>query len=103
VEGRTVNYAGKGVLEISDKQDNQAQLTLNEETGMPEKLSYQSAQMGGGPSVVEEVFKEFQEVSGLRVPSKFTIVQGGRKFAEVSVTDLKLNTGATVEEVSKRP
>jgi len=103
VEGRTVNYAGKGVLEISDKQDNQAQLTLNEETGMPEKLSYQSAQMGGGPSVVEEVFKEFQEVSGLRVPSKFTIIQGGRKFAEVSVTDLKLNTGATVEEVSKRP
>jgi hypothetical protein len=39
----------------------------------------------------------------MKVPFKITVTQSGKKFADVTVQDLKLNTGATEEQLSKRP
>ncbi len=38
----------------------------------------------------------------MKVPFKITVMQGGKKFADVTVQELKLNTGATAEQLSKR-
>ncbi len=38
----------------------------------------------------------------MKVPFKMTVVQGGKKFAEVTVQDLKVNTGLTEAQLSKR-
>lgn len=95
---RTVNYAGGGVLEISDKNGAAAKVTIDESTGLPLAMSYQGPQ-----GLIEENFSDFREAAGIKVPYKITIKQGQRKFADVAIQDLKLNTGATEAQLSKRP
>lgn len=100
--GRTVNYAGPGILEISGDGIT-VKLFIDENTGMPVKESYQQPGMGGPAATVEEVYGEFRDVNGLKVPAKITVNQNGAKFAEATVIEYKTNAGITVEEISKRP
>ena len=94
---RTVNYAGPGALDISDKNGNAVRLTVDESTGLPLKASY-----SGSAGMVEENWVELKEVDGMKIPFKITVMQGGKKFADVTIQDLKLNTGITEEQLSKR-
>jgi zinc protease len=94
---RTVNYAGAGLLDISDKSGNTARLVVDDNTGLPLKLSY-----AGPQGVIEETFSDFRDVAGIKIPFKISITQAGRKFAEASILDFKVNTGVTAAELSKR-
>ncbi|MCL5743718.1 MAG: hypothetical protein M1541_07295, partial [Acidobacteria bacterium] len=100
---RTVNDAGGGVIEISDKQGNLALLSIDTKTGLPLKLSYQSVQASGPTSMVEETFGDWKEVSGVRLPHKITIRQGEHVAAEINIQQWTLNSGLKVDDVSKRP
>jgi zinc protease len=100
---RTVNNAGEGVIEISDKQGNMALLSVDAKTGVPLKLSYQSTQASGPTSTVDEVFGEWKEVSGVRLPHKITIRQGERVAAEINIQQWTINSGLKADDVSKRP
>ena len=102
-DSRTVNYAGDGVLEISDKSGESAHLEIDEKTGVPSKITYQGAAMGGPPQQVEEIYSDWRDVGGVRVPYKWTIVQGGKKFGDVTVQEYKINSGLTDQELSKKP
>ncbi|MGH9720714.1 MAG: M16 family metallopeptidase, partial [Bryobacteraceae bacterium] len=95
---RTVNYAGAGVLEISDKDGNSTRLTVDEATGMPQKETYAGPQ---GP--LEETWSNFKEVGGVKAPHQISVTTGGRKFADAVILELSVNTGATAEQLSKRP
>jgi hypothetical protein len=99
---RTINYAGDGVLEISAKEGETVKLQVDEKTGVPLKLSYQEAGPQG-PAAVDEVYSDWREVSGVRVPFAWTVMQGGQKYAEVKVQDYKINSGLTLEALSKKP
>ncbi len=66
-------------------------------------MVYQSAGMGSGPATVTNTYADWREVSGLKLPHAFMIEQGGQKFADAKVTSWKVNTGLTVEELSKKP
>ena len=99
---RTVNYAGEGVIEISSKDGESVRLSVDEKTGIPAKLAYQQSAAEGG-SAVEEVFSDWRDVDGLRLPFQWTVMQGGKKFAGVTVQDYKINSGLTPEVVGKRP
>jgi len=101
--GAVVNYAGEGLLDISDKSGEHAQLQVDEKTGMPLKVTYQGTAMGGPPSNVEETYADWREVNGIRVPFQRTIMQGGKKFADVTVQDIKFNAGLSDGEISKKP
>ena len=57
----------------------------------------------GGPSAVEETFSDWRDAGGLKAPFKTTIQQNGKKFADVTVQEFKLNTGLKAEELSKKP
>jgi hypothetical protein len=94
---RTVNFAGPGAVDISDKNGNTVRLTVDENTGLPLKTSYPGSQ-----GAIEENWSDLREVNGIKVPFKITVLQGGKKFAEVTVQELKVNTGATEEQLSKR-
>jgi hypothetical protein len=59
--------------------------------------------MQGGPQQVVATYSDWREVGGLKVPYKVTIEQGGQKFAEGVVSDVKFNSGLTAEEVGKKP
>ncbi len=95
---RTVNYAGPGAIDISDKALNTVRLTVDENTGRPMRISY-----SGPQGAIEEEWTEFRDVDGMKAPSKISMRQNGQKFADAIVEDIKVNTGATEEQLSKRP
>ncbi|HTM49624.1 MAG TPA: pitrilysin family protein [Bryobacteraceae bacterium] len=94
---RTVNYAGPGALDISDQSGNSVRLMVDEATGMPLKTSYPGSQ-----GTIEESWSDLREVDGMKVPFKIKVTQNGKNFAEVTVQELKVNTGITEEQLSKR-
>jgi hypothetical protein len=89
---------GDGTVEISDKDGESVQLVVDEKTGLPAKMIYQ-----GGQGPVEQNFSDWREVDGIKLPFQWTILQGGKKFATVTVSDYKVNSGLTVEQISKKP
>jgi len=94
---RTVNFVAPAVIEISDKNGNAARLTLDESSGLPLKASYESSQ-----GKVEEGWSDWRDVAGMKAPFKISVTQNNKKFADVTVEDIKVNTGATEEQLSKR-
>jgi len=94
---RTVNFVAPAVVEISDKNGNAARLTLDESSGLPLKASYESSQ-----GKVEEGWSDWRDVAGMKAPFKISVTQNNKKFADVTVEDIKVNTGATEEQLSKR-
>lgn len=95
---RMVSYVGDDAIEISVKDGESVRLEVDEKTGVPSKIIYQGSQ---GP--VEQTYSDWREVNGIRLPFAWTIMQGGKKFASVTVADYKVNSGLTKEEISKKP
>jgi hypothetical protein len=99
---RTVNQPSDGVLEISSKDGDSVSITVDEKTGLPAKLAYQQTPAEGG-TAVEETFSDWRDVDGIRLPFQWSIMQGGKKFAGVTIQDYKINSGLTAETLGKRP
>lgn len=99
---RTVNYAGEGVLEIASKDGENVRLQVDEKTGTPLKLTYQESGPQG-PAAYEQIYSDWRDVSGVRVPFAWTVTQAGKKYAEVKVQAYKINSGLTEEALSKKP
>ncbi len=100
---RTVNWISEGTLEISNGQAGTVRLFVDEKTAMPAKVEYSSAAMNGPPSTVDETFDSFADVDGIKVPRHITIIQNGRKYAEVVVESVQINTGLKAADLSKKP
>jgi len=94
---RTVNYSGPGALEISSKEGESARLEVDEKTGTPQKITYTEGQ------TVTQLFSDWREVGGVRLPYKWSVMQGERKFATVTIEDYKINSGLTPETLSIKP
>ena len=90
-------------VELVDAQGNSTRVVIDEKTGLPAKQLYQAVQMGGPPQPVEETYSDWRDVNGVKLPFHTTILQDGKKFAEITVSDWKLNTGLSTEELSKKP
>jgi zinc protease len=100
---RKVNLAGDGVLEISDGSGNSVRLTIDAKTGLPAKEEYEAAQPQGPPAAIAQEFTAFHTVSGVQLPAKVTILQNGKKFADISVTDTAVDSGLKAEDAGKKP
>ena len=96
---RTVNYAGDGALDISSKDGESVRLEVDEKTGMPARTSYQEAGQGS----VTQIFGDWREVDGIRLPFEWTTLQGDRKFATTKIDNYKINSGLTPEMLRKQP
>jgi zinc protease len=96
---RTVSYAGPGALDISSKDGESAHLEVDEKTGMPQKMVYTDAT----GQTINQIFSDWRDISGVRLPYKWTVWQGDRKFATVTIEDYKVNSGLTLETLSKKP
>jgi zinc protease len=99
---RTVNQSSDGVLDISSKDGESVHLILDEKTGLPAKLAYQQSPAEGG-TAVEESFSDWRDVDGLHLPYQWEVMQGGKKFANVTVQDYKINSGLTAETLGTKP
>jgi zinc protease len=96
---RTVNYAGQGTLEISSKDGESVRLEVDEKTGMPAKTSYQEA----GQGIISQIFSDWRNVDGIRLPFEWTTTRDDKKFATVKIDSYKINSGLTPEVLSKKP
>jgi len=95
---RAVTLVAPSTVEITDDEGNSVRLIVNPKTGLPEKEEFE-----GGPTVIVQEFTAFQPVGGLQLPSSVTIYQAGKKFATVTVKEMKLNTGLTAETLKQQP
>lgn len=103
IPGRIVSSPENGVLEIADPENGSVTILIDEKTGLPAKEVYESAQPMGQSAHMEEIFEDFEEAGGLKLPKKIIVNQNGAKFAEVNITERRLNSGAKAEELSKKP
>jgi zinc protease len=99
---RTVNALDENTVEISAPGGWVVRVAANPETGLPQQVSY-IVQMASGPVLVQEVYTGFGEVAGMRVPFRSSTRHDGVPFAEVSVTDFKVNAGLSLDELERRP
>jgi hypothetical protein len=95
---RAINYVGDATIEISAKDGESVRISVDEKTFLPLKISYQGSQ---GP--VDQLYSDWRDVNGVRLPFQWTIMQGDKKFASVTVAEYKVNSGLTQEEISKKP
>jgi len=102
IEGRTLTGVDPNTVEIREGSDI-VRVAFDPQTGLPRKMSYDSVPMAGAPRPVEEDFSDFHDVSGVKVPFHVDILEGGTKFAALTVEDYKINTGLKPEDISKRP
>jgi hypothetical protein len=65
------------VLEISSKDGESVRMTVDEKTGLPAKLAYQQSPAEGG-AAVEEIFSDWRDVDGLRLPFQWSVMQAAR-------------------------
>ncbi|HET9321230.1 MAG TPA: insulinase family protein, partial [Bryobacteraceae bacterium] len=96
---RTVNYAGPGTLEISSKSGESVRLEVDEKSGLPAKTSYQE----GGQGVIAQIFSDWRDVDGIRLPFAWTTMRDDKQFAAVKIDNYKINSGLTPEVLSKKP
>ena len=103
IEGRTVNALDDRTIEISDATGQTARLAVDPESGMPQRVGYDMASASGPTVEGQDSWSDFRETAGVKIPYRIAITRNGRKFADVTVTDCKVNSGLKLEEMQKRP
>ncbi len=79
------------VILISDPAGNQLKMYVDLVTHLPLKESYQGTTMMG-PGNVEEIFSDYREVSGMKIPFSITSSANGQKVAETKILEINFNT-----------
>ena len=100
-EGRAVNLASPGVIEVSEGGQS-ARLTVDEATGLLKSLAMDT----NGPQgqvLTEYKFSDYKDVAGVKIPHKIEISQGGVKATEVTIGAVTINDGLKSEELAKKP
>jgi hypothetical protein len=103
IEGRTVNKVDVDLVEITDTTGQLTRIEFDPKTGLPRRGTFDVPQAAGAPLFTEEAYDDFREVDGIKFPFKTVITQGGKKFADVVVTDCKINPPIRQIELSMRP
>ena len=103
IPGRTVNGLDDVTIEIADAGGQVARLVLDPQTGLPARVLYESARNPDPPIAMQDVFSDYREVAGIRIPFRVTTLQGGEKFADAEVKEYRVNLGLKPQELEKRP
>ena len=85
-------YEGKklDVILISDPAGNELKIYVDQTTYLPVKQTYRGSGMTG-PATMEEVFSDFRDVSGVKLPFHQLTNSDGQKFAESKVLEVNVN------------
>jgi zinc protease len=99
---RTVTAVDAKTVEISGAGGQSVRLEFDD-AGLPKALMYKETGMGGPPSEVRESFSDWRDVDGVKLPFKAVMEQNEKKVGDVTVSEIKLNSGIKPEELSKKP
>jgi len=100
---RTVSAAGPKSAEISNADGQSVRVEFDDATGLPVRVFYKEAGMGGPPAEVKETVSDWREVDGIKLPFKVLMEQNDQKVGEVAISEIKINTGIKPEELNKKP
>ncbi len=103
IEGRIVSALDETSVQITDTTGQTANVEFDPRTHLLKRVSYDTQQAGGATLYSEEVYDDFRDIGGIKVPFKITLNQGGHRFSEVVVRDYKINTGLDPLELARRP
>jgi hypothetical protein len=103
LEGRTVNAIDENTIQVSDTTGQVSSVEFDAKTGLIHRISYDTMQAAGPPIYSEDIYDDYRDVGGVKIPFKITINQGGRRFSDVVVTEYKINTGLKSVDLAKRP
>ncbi len=79
------------VILLSDPAGNQLKMYVDQVTGLPLKESYHGTSMMG-PATVEQIFSDYREVSGVKIPFSIKSFASGQKMAETKILEINFNT-----------
>ncbi|MFQ6114431.1 MAG: M16 family metallopeptidase [bacterium] len=98
-EGLTAQYLGSEEVEgqksevvlITPQGVKSFKLYLQAESMIPIMMSYQGLNMMGAPVASEEMFSDFREVNGIKLPFKTMTNQDGKKAQEAMTLEILIN------------
>ena len=99
---RIVNAIRENAVEISAG-SMRVVIEFDPATGLPARQVYTEPGENGAPAETSEVFSDWREVSGIKLPFKVDQQQNGKQVADITVSEYKINSGLTAGELSKRP
>jgi zinc protease len=79
----------------------QVKLWIDPTTNLLLKKSYTAALMGP-PAELEELYSDYRDAGGLKMPFKVLMNRQGQKFGDLTVTEIKINPGLD-EAAYKKP
>jgi len=100
---RTVTAGSPKSVEISTADGDSIRVEFDDATGLPVRVVYKEAGMGGAPSEVKETISDWREVDGIKLPFKVLMEQNEQKVGEVAISEIKINTGIKPEDLSRKP
>jgi len=79
----------------------QLRLWVDPKTNLLVKKTYVAALLGP-PGEIEEIYSDYREAGGLKLPFKILLNRSGKKFGEQTITEIKINPGVA-ESAYKKP
>ena len=101
---RIVNAIGDNAVEVSTATGSlSVRIEFDPATGLPARETYTDIGSGGAPAETTDIFSDWREVGGIKLPYKAIQLENGMKMLEVTISEYKINSGLTAAELSKRP
>jgi|HubBroStandDraft_6_1064221.scaffolds.fasta_scaffold64944_2 zinc protease len=101
---RTVNAVGDNAIEISASNGGlRLTIEFDSTTGLPAREVYTEPGQNGAPAETTDIFSDWREVAGIKLPFKAIQQENGMKMLEATVSEYKINSGLSAAELSKRP
>ena len=102
---RIITSSRPNVIVVSTHGDSsqRTEITLDPVTFLPVKETEISLSHPDHPVPSETRLEEWQAVDGLKFPRRITKFQGGRKLAEITVDQIKLNSGIKASDLAIKP
>ena len=100
--GRKVNALDDRTVEISDGAGQIVKVVFDPATGLLKNMLYDATTSNGTVAVLE-TYSDFRDVSGLKLPFKIAITLSGKKFQDLTIKNIQLNTGLKIQDLDKRP
>jgi len=98
---RKVNALDDQTVEISEGKQI-VKLVFDPATGLPKNAIY-DAPTANGQVPVLEAYTDYRDVSGMKIPFKVAITISGKKFQDLTVKSMQINSGLKVQDLEKRP
>jgi predicted Zn-dependent peptidase len=99
---RKVTALDDETVEISDGAGQIAKAVFDSATGLLKNVLYDAATANGTVPVLE-TYSDYRDVSGLKLPHKVAVSLAGRKFQDLTITSMQINTGLRILDLDKRP